>query len=451
MVEQENEAAEAAEAVAADSPQADDAEGNLEAEPTEVVEASETAPSESAEDADAGADPSESTEEPVVAEAEQAEPTQDVEAAAEDSGESAEEPVVAEAEQAEPTQEVAVADSGESVDEPVAAEAEQAEPTPDVEVAAAVSSASAEEPVAAEVEQTEPTQAEPTQAVEVAADAPGDGEKPGEKPAEKPTAKPAAKRRPRKNTGKPRRALEDITIGEKVNGRVVGLAKFGAFVDIGAKTDGLVHITQFPGRPKTVEEAVKSGDAIDVWVKEVDLKAGRISLTMKEPVQNPIGSLLPGAVVQGTVTSVAKYGIFVDISSDTEGLVHISEMSSGYVSQPEDIAKPGDTVEVRIKEIDAGQRRISLSMVGLANDSGGGEGMPSAAADDYVPDPEPDEPVPTVVELALRKALGDDDSDSTTAGGEKRGKGAGRTDMADLYARMIEDYKQAKARESGDG
>ncbi len=339
------------------------------------------------------------------------------------------------------------------------------------ELTAAADDLPQEEPPQEEPPQEEPPQEEPPVAIIASAEAEGapedtgaagstdevDGEAATAAATESKTAKvvdgkkAAAKRPQRQNRGKPRRALEEITIGEKINGKVVGLAKFGAFVDIGAKTDGLVHITQFPGRPKTVEEAVKSGDAIEVWVKEVDLKDGRISLTMKEPAENPLGSLLPGAVVQGTVTSVTQYGIFVDISSETEGLVHISEMSSGYVSKPEDIAKPGDSIEVRVKEIDAGRKRISLSMVGLANDTGGGEAPASYSEPEYVPEPESDEPVPTVVELALRKALGDDDdSDKASSGSSKRGKGSGRTDMADLYARMIQDYKQTKAEESGD-
>ena len=378
-------------------------------------------------------------------------PEQTAEEVAEDAPVAVEETIAEEA-VVEPSEEgsdvEAVAPESESAEDTDAAKAEVVaeDPAPEpaeakTEAPAGKAEAAGAEAAGAEAAST--AKAEETKdakAPEAAADASGEKAKPASK-----------KKRVRKSQGKPRRALEAITVGEKVNGRVVGLAKFGAFVDIGAKTDGLVHITQFPGRPKTVEEAVKSGDSVEVWVKEVDLGKGRVSLTMKQPAQNPLSGLKSGAVVEGTVTSVAQYGVFVDISSETEGLVHISEMSSGYVSKPEDIAKPGDTVEVRIKEIDAARKRISLSMVGLANDSGVAEGGHSHAEADYIPEPESDEPVPTVVELALRKALGEDDDDSSGSdGGSKRGKSGGRADMADLYAKMISDYKQTKAEESGD-
>ncbi len=254
--------------------------------------------------------------------------------------------------------------------------------------------------------------------------------------------------------GRPRTRLEDVVVGTPIHGRVVGLAKFGAFVDIGAMTDGLVHISELNKRGvRKVEDVLKSGDAVDVWVKDVDVAGNKISLTMREPALHPMAGLKDGDVLTGTVTTIAKYGAFVDIGSETEGLVHISEMSSGFVQRAEDVVRSGQAVEVRIKEIDLSKPRISLSMKGLANDVGLGvedeTGPTRDNFDDDIPEAEVEERGPTVVELALRRALGEADPDD--AGSERAGKSAGRSAkqsaLSDVYTRMIEEYRQAKAGE----
>lgn len=262
--------------------------------------------------------------------------------------------------------------------------------------------------------------------------------------------------------GRPRTPLESVVVGTALRGKVVGLRPFGVFVDIGAMTDGLVHITEFPKKGvRKVEDVVKNGDSVDVWVKDVDARANRISLTMRQPARHAIGSLNAGDVLTGTITSLTQYGAFVDIGSDTEGLVHVSEMSSGYVKKPDDIVHAGDVVEVRIKEIDRNRQRISLSMVGLANDTGlaaaeeeaararaESEARAQAAADNaYVPE-EPVERQPTVVELALRRALGhldDDAAPATRQSGQKGGRKAAGRDLGDVYTRMIAEYRSTKA------
>ncbi|MEO8083153.1 MAG: S1 RNA-binding domain-containing protein [Ardenticatenales bacterium] len=296
-----------------------------------------------------------------------------------------------------------------------------------------------------------PAEAPAEAAAEPAADAapPAEGRAKGGKP-------PAAR-------GRPRRQLAELVVGEKLKGKVVGLSKFGAFVDIGATTDGLVHLTELPGkRVRSAEEAVQSGQSVEVFVKEVDLDKGRISLSMRDPVANPLNGLSVGDVVTGHVTTVTKYGAFIDIGSDTEGLVHISEMSSGFVSRPEDVVQPGAEVEVRVKEIDNERKRISLSMVGLASDAaagsepeqrrgggggGGGGGRGRERQEEvYVPE-EPAVRMPTVMELALRRAMGEDvdgDDGDTGKGRGDKGKKAAQREMTDVYAKMLADYRDSK-------
>ncbi|MFQ5460481.1 MAG: S1 RNA-binding domain-containing protein, partial [Anaerolineae bacterium] len=149
--------------------------------------------------------------------------------------------------------------------------------------------------------------------------------------------------------GRPRLRLEDLVVGTETHGKVVGISKFGAFVDIGAVTDGLVHISELSDRRvRNVEDVVKSGTAVDVWIKEIDVSKSRISLSMRRKPNRPLDSLRPGNVLTGRVTSVTRYGAFVDIGSETEGLVHVSEMSSGFVQNPQDVVEVGTDVQVRI-------------------------------------------------------------------------------------------------------
>lgn len=378
-----------------------------------------------------------------------------------------------------PTDEPAVEAASEVIEAAVEAEAVVADAVVADEVeavaeedAAAEAAIVAAADVVADVETVsagEPA-AESAAAAEPAGEAPAPAKakaKGGDKPAD-----PAAGR------GRPRRQLAELVVGEKLKGKVVGLSKFGAFVDIGATTDGLVHLTELPGkRVRTAEEAVSSGDSVEVFVKDVDLEKGRISLSMRPAVGRPMNGLAVGDVVTGHVTTITKYGAFIDIGSDTEGLVHISEMSSGFVSRPEDIVQAGAEVEVRIKELDVERKRISLSMVGLAGDAaaaaeaeqrasgggdfgggggyggGGGGGRDRGRSRDrdrepevYVPE-EPAERMPTVVELALRRAMGEDvdgDGGERGKGRGDKGKKAAAREMSDVYAKMLADYRESK-------
>lgn len=258
----------------------------------------------------------------------------------------------------------------------------------------------------------------------------------------------------RAQRGRPRLRLDQLEVGRVCQGKVVGLAKFGAFVDVGAVTDGLVHLTEFSGkRVRKPDEAVALGDEVEVWVKEVDLAGNRISLSMRRKPKHSIRDLQPGDVLSGVVTSTTDYGIFVDIGSDTEGLVHVSEMSSGFVQKPSDLAKSGDAVEVRIKEVDLGRERISLSMIGLANDVGLQAEAPDTDAVNAPVAEEPDEPAqpeehrPTVVELALRRALGDagpGEADKPRSGSRRSARRGERQSLGEVYERMLTEYRNTR-------
>ncbi|MFQ5593455.1 MAG: S1 RNA-binding domain-containing protein [Anaerolineae bacterium] len=227
----------------------------------------------------------------------------------------------------------------------------------------------------------------------------------------------------------PKTALNELQAGAEIAGRVVGIADFGAFVDIGAATDGLIHISELSdGRVKKVSDVVSVGQQVSVWIKDVDVDQERISLSMRPKPKYRLRDLKPGMVVEGTVTGVRDYGVFVDIGSETEGLVHVSEMAEGYVSKPSEMVSSGDDVEVRIKKIDRRRRRISLSMKGF-----------SAPAHQQAQEPE--EESPTSMELAMRRALGVlEEQVEETVTERIDVEEASRDELGDVFARMLRDY-----------
>jgi len=190
----------------------------------------------------------------------------------------------------------------------------------------------------------------------------------------------------------PKYTWNNLEPGMKVAGRVVRLERFGAFVDIGADTDGLVHVSEMgTGRVAKPSDVVSEGDVIEVWIKDVDRKSRRISLSMIEPPEVDIRSLKPDTLLMGRVVRLESFGAFVDIGAGRDGMIHVTEMGRGYVGRPSEIVSVGDEVQVRVLEVDARRGRISLSMKDLP-------------ADDYVAEDDLEE-IPTSMELALREAM----------------------------------------------
>jgi small subunit ribosomal protein S1 len=192
----------------------------------------------------------------------------------------------------------------------------------------------------------------------------------------------------------PRFRWDDLKPGLKTEGKVVRLETFGAFVDIGMETEGLVHISEMAsGRVNRPSDVVSEGDVVSVWVKEADRKARRISLSMVEPPAVDLRTLKPDAILTGKVVRLENFGAFVDIGAGRDGLVHVSEMGRGYVGRPSDVLSVGDQVQVRVVEVDPRKGRISLSMTDLPTEE--------------VPVEEGEE-APSSIELAFRMAMDED-------------------------------------------
>ena len=122
-------------------------------------------------------------------------------------------------------------------------------------------------------------------------------------------------------------SLAEITQGQKLEGTVRKVTLSGAIVDVGAPVDGLLHISDLGDKRVTrTSDVLSEGQSITTWVKRVDLTGGRLSLTMVEPPKYTWKNLEPGMQVQGKVLRLERFGAFVDIGAQTDGLIHVSEL-----------------------------------------------------------------------------------------------------------------------------
>ncbi|MDE6833409.1 MAG: S1 RNA-binding domain-containing protein [Ruminococcus sp.] len=157
--------------------------------------------------------------------------------------------------------------------------------------------------------------------------------------------------------------IKDLKAGMELVGTVRNIIDFGAFVDIGVHTDGLVHISQICRKHiKHPLEVVKVGEVVKVRVLDVDIKRNRISLTMITDNAIKLDDIKAGMEFEGIVDSVVNFGAFIDIGAETDGFVHISQISQNHINHPSDVLKTGDNVKVRVIEVDKEKKRISLTM-----------------------------------------------------------------------------------------
>jgi len=165
----------------------------------------------------------------------------------------------------------------------------------------------------------------------------------------------------------------------ELEGRVTSIALYGVFIDIGVGRDGLVHISEMSDtRIDSPSDLVKIGDVVKVRVKSVEPDGKRISLTMrnrersseprargrKKPEINreTLAALRIGDNVEGTITGISNFGVFVDIGVGKDGLVHVSELAEGRIEKAEDVVSVGQTYTFKVLEVDAEGARISLSL-----------------------------------------------------------------------------------------
>jgi small subunit ribosomal protein S1 len=160
-------------------------------------------------------------------------------------------------------------------------------------------------------------------------------------------------------------------VGSRIHGKVKSVTDFGIFVEVEEGIDGLVHISDlhWTKKIKHPSELYKKGDEVEAIVLGVDVENERVSLGVKQAIPDP-WSTLPqrhpvGSRVQGKVTSVTDFGVFVEIEEGIEGLVHISQLSTERVEKPSALFQVGKTVEAEVIHIDPREHKLGLSIKAL--------------------------------------------------------------------------------------
>ena len=323
--------------------------------------------------------------------------------------EAVEAPVVDEAEAAE-----TVASEADTVELPAAeleeapAEAAAAEPaeTPAAEVVEApvVDEAEAAETVASEVPATEAPVAETPAAAEAG------------------TSGPTPK------------SIDELKPGMELTGTVKRIELYGAFVDLGIGKDGLLHISQLgKADVRNVEDVVQVGQKLSLFVLKVDKDQGRIALSLMKPVGTPWEALKQGMDVSGTVVKIENFGVFVDFGAERPGMIHVSELASGYVRSPEDVVSVGETVTARVIKLDRRKKRIDLSLKAIQE---------KAAVMEQIE--EETEQLPTAMELALRRAMQNGDPEKARIAERRARRERQDPEMDDIISRTLKSHQNQK-------
>jgi ribosomal protein S1 len=222
-----------------------------------------------------------------------------------------------------------------------------------------------------------------------------------------------------------------------LTGKVKTITDFGAFIDIDLPQDGLVHISELARhRVEKVSDVVAVGDDVTVWVKDLDKERNRISLTMLKPVERRYSDIQVDEVLDGTVTRIEKYGVFVDVGLEREGLVHVSELSHEYVKTPEEVVSVGDTVQVKVIKINKKKKQVNLSMKALLTPP---ESEVEAAAEAQEAASEESGPMTTTMAAAFGLLNAANEEENEDKENDKSSKSRRRSnELANVIARTLD-------------
>lgn len=235
--------------------------------------------------------------------------------------------------------------------------------------------------------------------------------------------------------------LNDIKRKTHFSGTVIKTTLAGAIVDIGLEVPGVIHISQLQPEPvNRVEDVVQVGQTVDVWVRRVFSKKNRIELTMIKPLGLEWREIDKDMVISGKVTRLEKFGIFVDIGAERPGLVHISEMTQGYIKSPSDLVKEGDEVEVKVLDVNRKKKQIRLSMKALEEPLVKTTKPSAQAKEQTKPAPEEpvEEPVPTAMAMALKEAMERSRDSQPMPVDKKKGKPKSSEQFEDILERTLQ-------------
>lgn len=244
--------------------------------------------------------------------------------------------------------------------------------------------------------------------------------------------------------------LENIKRKMKYSGTVIKTTIAGAVVDIGLSTPGVVHISQLSTEPvNRVEDVVSAGQQVEVWVKRVFPKKNRIELTMIKPLDLEWREITKGMNLKGKVTRLEKFGVFVDIGAERPGLVHISEMTHGYIKSPGEMVKEGDEIDVQVLNVNRQKKQIKLSMKALEEkpEKVVKETQTQAPRAAAVTEEAPKEKaIPTAMEMALREAMERSKSREPVVqvSRSKQKPAAGSNEIEQILARTLKNKAKTK-------
>ncbi len=256
--------------------------------------------------------------------------------------------------------------------------------------------------------------------------------------------------------------MNDLKPKMKLTGTVARLELYGAFIDIGVGVNALIHISRIGQEHiNRVSDVLNLGDEVTVWIEKVDPNRNQIMVTMIEPLAVDWNDLKNGQVYNGKIIRLETYGAFIDIGAEREGLVHISELSHEFVKHPGEILKVGDEIDVQVLGFSRRKRRIDLSIKALLDKP---EEVhipsPSPKIEDFTPSPprkqqkqkrqqpqetvyefedEDDGEMPTAMEIAMRKAMGDNlPVRGKQSKSKKRDRGKRREQQEDILNRTLQ-------------
>jgi small subunit ribosomal protein S1 len=160
--------------------------------------------------------------------------------------------------------------------------------------------------------------------------------------------------------------LSELEEGQVRHGVVSSLRDFGAFVDLGG-IDGLIHLSELSwSRIKHPSEILNVGQEVDVLILRVSPEEQRIGLSLKRVQPDPWdlaeGKYRPGELVRGRITHLTKFGAFAELEPGVEGLIHITELAEGNISDPSQVVQEGEERDILILDVDVSRHRISLSL-----------------------------------------------------------------------------------------
>ncbi len=237
-----------------------------------------------------------------------------------------------------------------------------------------------------------------------------------------------------------------LKAGDRVHGTVTRVADFGAFVEIEAGVEGLIHLSEMSWAKKVRKpsDVLKTGDNVEAVVLGVNMGERRLSLGLKQTLGDPwaeIEQKFPaGSVIEGPVTSFTKFGAFVQLADGVEGMIHVSEISAEkHIHHPQDVLRLGQIVKAQVLEVDKAKRQLRLSM----------KQRPTVSLDEYLAEHPAGSVVSgRIVEVAqglARVELGEGVEGTCSTGKESpvaaASSGEGRVDLSSLSSMLKERWK----------